>query len=124
MPRPAKQHYLPASVIGGFGLARSAAPREALVAVRRKGSAEVTEATAESVAYERGLYTLQNPPPGVTADQLDNLWTQELEPPFIVRLVGSQTEVPQHRRKRRSWRKSPPSGSATPSTFAPSYIST
>ncbi|HKF16717.1 MAG TPA: DUF4238 domain-containing protein [Candidatus Dormibacteraeota bacterium] len=82
MPRPTKQHYLPASVIGGFGLARSAAPREALVAVRRKGSAEVTEATAESVASERGLYTLQNPPPGVTADQLDNLWTQELEPPI------------------------------------------
>jgi hypothetical protein len=71
MPRPLKQHYLPASVIGGFGLARSAAPREALVAVRRKGSTEVTEAMAESVAYERGLYTLRNPPAGPAGQTLD-----------------------------------------------------
>ena len=81
MPPSTRQHYLPASVIGGFGLARSSALREALVAVRRKGSLEVTMATAESVAYERGLYTLQNPPPGINADDLDNLWTQSLEPP-------------------------------------------
>ena len=53
VPRP-RHHYLQASVIGGFGRQDSSELRRAAVAVRRKGAAAVGEATAESLAHERG----------------------------------------------------------------------
>jgi hypothetical protein len=91
MPRP-RHHYLQASVIGGFGRQDSARLRLAVVAVRRKGSAAIAQVKAQAVAYERGLYTLEKPPPGVDADHLDEVWTA-LEPkvPGAIRRLFDDT---------------------------------
>ncbi|HVX21284.1 MAG TPA: DUF4238 domain-containing protein [Acidimicrobiales bacterium] len=71
------QHYLPASLIGGFGLpAASGRLREARVAVRRKRTGQVDRGLpkAATLAVSRGTYRLTNPPPGVDRDIVDKLW--------------------------------------------------
>lgn len=74
VPRP-DHHWLQAAVIGGFGRREGGSElRQAVVAVRRKGSATARQATAESVAYEKGLYMLKDPQPGVDANLIDELW--------------------------------------------------
>lgn len=72
MAKP-RQHWLPAALIGGFG-ARTQAGRKARVAVRRKRGGAVTVAKAETVAFERGLYTLSDPPPGLDPNQIDRIF--------------------------------------------------
>ena len=73
----AKQHYLPASLIGGFGRpAASGKLREARVAVRRKATGAVDRgfAKAETLAYRPEMYRLASPPAGVDRDVVDKLW--------------------------------------------------
>jgi hypothetical protein len=71
------QHYLPASLIGGFGRpAASGKLREARVAVRRKATGAVDAGCpkAEALAYRPGMYRLAAPPVGVDRDAVDKLW--------------------------------------------------
>jgi hypothetical protein len=71
------QHYLPASLIGGFGQpAASGKLREARVAVRRKATGAVDSGfpKAETLAYRPGMYRLASPPAGVDPDVVDKLW--------------------------------------------------
>lgn len=71
-----KQHYLPASIIGGFGIPRLGQPlRKAQVMVRELISGEVHLATAGHVAHRRALYRLRAPALGVDPDIVDKLWT-------------------------------------------------
>ena len=72
-----KQHYLPASLIGGFGRpAASGKLREARVTVRRKvtGAVDAGVPKAETLAYRPGMYRLASPPAGVDRDAVDKLW--------------------------------------------------
>jgi hypothetical protein len=69
------QHYLPAALIGGFGITPADKPlRKARIIVRELASGEVHPATAEDVAYRRALYRLQAPSLGVDPDIVDRLW--------------------------------------------------
>lgn len=71
------QHYLPASLIGGFGQpAASGKLREARIAVRRKatGAVDAGFPKAETLAWRPGMYRLTAPPPGVDPDAVDKLW--------------------------------------------------
>jgi hypothetical protein len=71
------QHYLPASLLGGFGRpAASGKLREARVAVRRKatGVVETGFPKAETLAYRPGIYRLAAPPAGGDRDVVDKLW--------------------------------------------------
>jgi len=71
------QHYLPASLIGGFRRpAVSGKLREARVAVRRKvtGAMDTGFPKAEALAYRPGMYRLASPPTGVDRDVVDKLW--------------------------------------------------
>ena len=71
------QHYLPAALIGGFGLPPASGKlREATVAVRRKATGAVDGGfpTAETLAFRRGMYRLTSPAPGVDRDIVDKLW--------------------------------------------------
>ena len=71
------QHYLPASLIGGFGQPTASGKlREARVAVRRKatGAVDTGFPKAETLAYRRGMYRLASPPAGVDRDVVDRLW--------------------------------------------------
>jgi hypothetical protein len=72
-----RQHYLPAALIGGFGLpAASGKLRDATVAVRRKATDAVDSGfpKAESLAWRPGMYRLASPPAGVDPDVVDKLW--------------------------------------------------
>ncbi|HUZ53876.1 MAG TPA: hypothetical protein VMU94_15305 [Streptosporangiaceae bacterium] len=71
------QHYLPASLIGGFGLpAASGKLRHATVAVRRKatGAVDARFPKAEELAFRRRMYRLTSPPAGIDPDIVDKLW--------------------------------------------------
>jgi hypothetical protein len=71
------QHYLPASLIGGFGRpAAGGRLREARVAVRRKitGTVDSGYPKAETLAYRPGMYRLAAPPAGVDPDVVDKMW--------------------------------------------------
>ena len=88
---PSKQHYLTASVIGGFGRRAGDDPlRKALVAVREKsrpGSFRLS--SAEGVAYERGLYLLEDVSPEIE-NAIDDIWTQLEGPvPYAIAALGS-----------------------------------
>ena len=72
MAKP-RQHWLPAAVIGGFGDTSDATGRDAVVVVRRKPSGIVALSKASSVGYERGLYTLSDPPPGMDENRIDQV---------------------------------------------------
>lgn len=70
------QHYLPASLIGGFGKpAANGKLREARAAVRRKATRAVDSAfpKAQKLAYRPGMYRLAAPPAGVDRDVVDKL---------------------------------------------------
>ncbi len=71
------QHYLPASLIGGFGQPTASGKlREARVAVRRKatGAVDTGFPKAETLACRPGMYRLASPPAGVDRDVVDRLW--------------------------------------------------
>src|ERR1700674_1532053 len=76
-----EQHYLPASVIGGFGRLRGSRRRTALMAVRDKTTPSIQFKSARDVAFEPDLYTLTNPPLGLAADVVEQIWTR-LEGPL------------------------------------------
>ncbi|MDA8283379.1 MAG: DUF4238 domain-containing protein [Actinomycetota bacterium] len=90
------QHYLPAALIGGFGIARAGKPlRKAQIVVRELASGEVHPATAEDIAYRRALYRLEAPGPGVDPDIVDKLWTSvegDL-PAMVARLEAASLEA-------------------------------
>ena len=73
-----RQHYLPASLLGGFGeRASTAKSREE----KPGGSAESDgpryirgTCKAENEAFRIGMYRLAAPPPGVDRDIIDRLW--------------------------------------------------
>lgn len=91
-----KQHYLPAALIGGFGLRRSGQPlRRARIVVRELASAEVHPATAEDVAHRRALYRLEAPGEGVDPDIVDKLWipVEKDLPAMVSRLDAETLEV-------------------------------
>ena len=73
-------HYLPASMIGGFGVAetgnRSGSLRLARVAVRLAADPDrvLPNQRAETIAKERNAYALENPPPGVDRNIIDRIW--------------------------------------------------
>jgi len=72
-----QQHYLPAVLIGGFGVAAASGRlREATVAVRRTatGAVDPVDPRAESIASLPGIYRLTAPPPGIDRDIVDKLW--------------------------------------------------
>jgi hypothetical protein len=72
-----KQHYLKASLIGGFGLPAPSGPlREAKVAARWKvtGAVDKDLRRAAGLAYQPVMYRLASPPPGVDPDVVDTLW--------------------------------------------------
>jgi len=76
-----RDHYLPAALIGGFGLPseRSSRSRDATVAVRYTDQTGAVVRAARTVATQIGVYELTNPPPGLSPDAIDDLW-QEYEP--------------------------------------------
>ncbi len=70
-----KQHFLPASLIGGFGrVAAGRSSREAEVGWRRRDWQQSRPAVAENLGYVNKMYRLADPPPGVSADRVDELW--------------------------------------------------
>lgn len=90
------QHYLPAALIGGFGVVRAGKPlRKAQIVVRELASGEVHPATAEDVAFRRALYRLLAPGPGVDPDIVDKLWTPvETELPAMVARLDADALEP------------------------------
>lgn len=69
------QHYLPASIIGGFGACRrSERLRDRLVVVRRLATGQIYKAKASEVAAAIDTYRLSNAPPGIDRDFIDHLW--------------------------------------------------
>lgn len=91
---PQGDHYLPACLIGGFGRpgsrgGRRTRRRNAVVAVRFTSTPDqVRPIAAREVAKQRGIYRLQEPPPGVGANVIDDLW-DDYEPhlPTAIREV-------------------------------------
>jgi hypothetical protein len=93
-----KQHYLPASLIGGFGKpAASNKLREACVAVRRKatGAVDTGFPKAETLAYQPEMYRLAAPPAGVDPDVVDKLWdpVENSLRDLVARLAGRRLEA-------------------------------
>jgi hypothetical protein len=73
--RLSRHRWLPATVIGsGFGEKQSGAARDALVSVRRKRAVGVELVKASTVCYERGLYSLSDPPAGVDVNLVDHIF--------------------------------------------------
>lgn len=70
----AKQHYLPAALIGGFGRSQGTSPREAVVQWRRRNWTAPRETKAENIGFVKALYRLSNPPPGADRDRVDQIW--------------------------------------------------
>ena len=90
-------HYLPASLIGGFGIPstkpKKAGLRYATVAVRRHGqTAKVALPRAEKVAQSVGEYWMDHPPQGLSPNFIDDYWKQyEGELPGAVQRVMDRT---------------------------------
>jgi hypothetical protein len=77
----ARPHYLPASLIGGFGEPdtgkRAGQLRRAWVCVRwTQGTGTVTRARAGNIAIENGIYDVAEPGPELSADFAEQLWRQ------------------------------------------------
>lgn len=88
-----RQHYFPASLIGGFGAPDgSGRLRNALVVVRRHDSGLVYPTKAGEVAVTLDTYRLSNPPPGIDEDIIDHLW-DAIEPnlPGMVSRLDART---------------------------------
>ncbi|MFD8615304.1 DUF4238 domain-containing protein [Streptomyces sp. NPDC059631] len=75
MSSGAKQHYVPAALIGGFGrTADRERLRHAVVCWRRREWAETRETSAEAIGWRTAMYRLQNPADGVDPDVVDAVW--------------------------------------------------
>lgn len=68
-----RDHWLSAGVIGTFGDAVQGVGRQARIAVRRKSTGRVEIVRANSVAFERGLYALKNPPNDLNRRTVDTV---------------------------------------------------
>ena len=76
-----RPHYLPASLIGGFGEPdtgkHAGSLRYAWVCVRRtEGTGTVTRTRADNVAIQNGVYDVAEPDPDLPADFAEQLWRQ------------------------------------------------
>jgi hypothetical protein len=79
----AKQHFIPAAIIGGFGQPKGSVLRDAVMAVWRWGNPKrVFNKTAEKIGWLPNLYTLVDPQGGVSPDVVDTLWTK-IEPSML-----------------------------------------
>src|ERR1700678_3810539 len=79
--KAARPHYLPASLIGGFGepdAGRHAGElRYNWVCMRRRDqSGVIPRIRADNVAIENGLYDVAEPGPDLAADFAEQLWTK------------------------------------------------
>ncbi|MET9452673.1 hypothetical protein [Streptomyces cinerochromogenes] len=75
MSSGAKQHYVPAALIGGFGeTADHRRPRDAVVCWRRRGWGVARETKAEAIGWHWGMYRLENPAHGLDPDVVDAVW--------------------------------------------------
>lgn len=90
-------HYLPAALIGGFGIPETrkgkTGLRFATVAVREPGDpGKVKRKRAEKVAKRIGEYWVAHPPPGMSANFIDGYWDQyEPKLPGAVRRLEDRT---------------------------------
>jgi hypothetical protein len=85
-----RQHYLPAAVIGGFGLGRTnKSLRDAAIVVKDLRTGSIRHSTAQNEAHRRALYRLEDPPPGVNPDAIDDLWkaVEQNLPNLVARLA-------------------------------------
>lgn len=87
------QHYLPAALLGGFGVpSASGKRRDALVLPRRKatGNVDPKPTKAEKLAVRKAMYRLIAPPPGVDRDVVDKLWdpVETVLPALVDRLTN------------------------------------
>jgi len=90
-----RQHYIPAALIGGFGITRPGQPlRKSRIVVRELRSGEVHAATAEDVAHRRALYRLEAPVSDVDPDIVDKLWSpvEHDLPTMVARLEADALE--------------------------------
>ncbi len=75
---PRRDHYLPAGLIGGFGRPHDNSPRRrrAKVCIRtRPPENKLTpEIKADSVAWDRGQYDVDNPTDDLPADWAEQIW--------------------------------------------------
>lgn len=79
--KAARPHYLPASLIGGFGepdTGKHAGPlRYSWVCVRRtEGTGTATKSRADNVAIQNGVYDVAEPGSDLPADFAEQLWQQ------------------------------------------------
>jgi len=81
--KAARPHYLPASLIGGFGEPDTGSDRHtghlryAWVCVRRTGDpGTVSRVRADNVAIQNGVYDVAEPGPDLPADYAEQLWQQ------------------------------------------------
>jgi len=75
MSSGAKQHYVPAALIGGFGeTADHKRPRDAVVCWRRRGWGVARETKAEAIGWHWGMYRLESPAHGLDPDVVDAVW--------------------------------------------------
>ncbi|UWE10190.1 DUF4238 domain-containing protein [Actinacidiphila bryophytorum] len=75
MSSGAKQHYVPAALIGGFGKKSDHKRlRDAVVCWRRREWAETLETSAEAIGWRVGMYRLQNPAEDLDPDVVDAVW--------------------------------------------------
>ncbi|MEV6029236.1 DUF4238 domain-containing protein [Streptomyces sp. NPDC052036] len=81
-----RQHYLPATLLGGFGMARGDRLREAELRWRRRNSGIVLATKAESIGWRSRMYRLANPAPGVDPDVVDTVW--DTIEPYLHQLVS------------------------------------
>jgi hypothetical protein len=84
------QHYLPATVIAGFGQRPAGARRrDSEILVRDLPSGNIRSSTAREEARRHALYRLDAPPPGIDPDWVDERWTriENALPELIDRLV-------------------------------------
>jgi hypothetical protein len=77
--KAARPHYLPASLIGGFGEPDTGKHaghlRYAWVCMRRTGTlGTVTRTRADNVAIQNGVYDVGEPGPDLVADFAEQLW--------------------------------------------------
>lgn len=90
-------HYLPAALIGGFGVHDTRKGKTGLrfskVAVREHGYPErIRHTRAEKVAKTIGEYWVAHPPPGLSPNFIDGYWDQyEPELPGAIRRLEDRT---------------------------------
>ena len=87
------QHYLPACLIGEFGVAsKRGGLREATVAFRSKATGNVHLDKTKNLAYRKNTYRLENPLDGVDPDSIDKLWEPiESELPELINRLENRS---------------------------------